>query len=145
MTSEAAKPETITVTTRIDAPADFVWAAVRDPYAVHQRLAPGFVTDVKKDGDTRVVTFANGFTVRERIVSIDDGAKRLVYSAYGGKSTHHQASMQVFSDGVGTKLVWVSEFLPADLRAFISGQMDKGAEVMRATLEAAARADRPTP
>ena len=47
----AARPET-------------VWAAIRDVGAVHTRLAPGFVVDSRLEGETRVVTFANGFVVR---------------------------------------------------------------------------------
>ncbi|HYY28378.1 MAG TPA: hypothetical protein VE860_10560 [Chthoniobacterales bacterium] len=35
---------------------------------VHTRLVPGLVRDVRLDGDSRVVTFANGKTVREASV-----------------------------------------------------------------------------
>ncbi len=49
----------------IEAPSDEVWDAVRDFDAVHTRLAPGFVTDAKKDGDARIVTFSNGTVARE--------------------------------------------------------------------------------
>ena len=48
----------------IDAHPDDVWAAVRDFGAVHQRLAPGFVTDGHLDGDVRVLTFHNGMVAR---------------------------------------------------------------------------------
>ena len=37
-----------------------VWDAVRDVGAIHTRLAPDFVTDVKLEDDARIVTFANG-------------------------------------------------------------------------------------
>ena len=44
-----------------------VWDAVRDIGALHTRLVPGFVLDTRVEGDTRVVTFANGRVVREPI------------------------------------------------------------------------------
>lgn len=34
-----------------------VWDAVRDFGALHDRLVPGFVTDCRLEGDTRIVTF----------------------------------------------------------------------------------------
>ena len=57
----------------IEAPPGDVWAAVRDVGAVHQRLARGFVVETKLDGDARIVTFANGFVVREMIVILTTG------------------------------------------------------------------------
>ena len=65
----------------IDAPANHIWDAIRDVGAIHTRLARGFVTDTRLEGDARDVTFANGAVVRERIVDLDDGARRIAYSA----------------------------------------------------------------
>src|SRR5450631_2888676 len=63
----------------IDAAPNDVWDAVRDFGAVHTRLAPGFVTDARLDGDARIVTFANGNVAREVLVDCDDERRRLVY------------------------------------------------------------------
>jgi len=52
----------------IDTPPDEAWAALRDVGAIHRRLAPGFVTDVRLEGGARVVTFGNGMVARELIV-----------------------------------------------------------------------------
>lgn len=76
-----------------------VWDAIRDVGAIHRRLVPGFVVDCKLEGDSRVVTFANGMTIRELIVDIDDRTYRHAWSARGEPLTHHNASLQVFSDG----------------------------------------------
>ena len=54
--------------------------ALRDFGAVHQRVAPGFVTATRLDGDDRVVTFFTGAEARERLVSVDDARRRLVYT-----------------------------------------------------------------
>ena len=52
----------------IDRPAPDVWAAVADVDLIHERLARGFVTDTQLEGDSRLVTFANGAVVHELIV-----------------------------------------------------------------------------
>jgi hypothetical protein len=56
----------------IEAPAEQVWDAVRDIGSIHTRLVPGFVTDTSLEGDSRTVTFASGFVVREMM---DEGAR----------------------------------------------------------------------
>lgn len=61
----------------IDAPPEHTWDAIRDVGAIHRRLARGFVVDTRLDGDSRLVTFAEGTVVRERIVDIDDSARRI--------------------------------------------------------------------
>src|SRR5262245_15651045 len=68
-----------------------VWSAIRDVGALHTRLVPGFVTDTKLEGSVRIVTFGNGMVVREPIVTVDEQAKRLVWSAEGGIRKHYNA------------------------------------------------------
>ena len=60
---------------------EFVWDAIRDVGAIHKRLVPGFVVDCKLEGDSRIVTFANGMVVRELIVDVDDETRRHSWSA----------------------------------------------------------------
>lgn len=123
--------------TKITASPDVVWDAVRDVYNVDTRLVPGMVTKVERQGDVRKVTFANGYVVTERIISIDDHARRVTYAAFGGRATHHLATMQVFADGPArSRVVWRTEFAPAELRPFIEQNMEQGAAVMKRHLEA---------
>jgi hypothetical protein len=68
------------------APADEVWSAVRDIGALHTRLVPGFVVDTRLEPGARIVTFINGVTLREPIVTLDDEARRLVWAAEGGRA-----------------------------------------------------------
>ena len=56
--------------------AAFVWDAIRDVGAIHRRLVQGFVVDCRLEGDSRYITFANGMTMREIIVSVDDRTRR---------------------------------------------------------------------
>lgn len=124
----------------VAARADEVWDALRDVGAVHRRLAPGFVTDTRLDGDARIVTFANGLVARELIVDVDDTARRVAYAAIGGRLSHHHATMQVIAEGDGRcRLVWVADLLPHDMAGPIGGMMEQGSAVMKAALERTAR------
>jgi len=110
-----------------------VWDAVRDVGALHTRLVPGFVVDTKLEADARIVTFANGMTIREPIVAIDEQQRRLVWSAEGGQLTHYNASAQVLAngDGLTATLVWTADFLPHDAAPFVDGMMEQGAAAMK--------------
>jgi carbon monoxide dehydrogenase subunit G len=120
----------------INAPAEDVWAAVRDIGALHRRLVPGFVTDCKLEGDARVVTFGNGMVAREVIVDLDDEARRLVWSAVGGRLSHHNASLQILADGEGrSRVVWIADLLPNELAPAIRQMIEQGAAAMKKKLE----------
>jgi len=116
-----------------------VWSAVRDVGALHTRLVPGFVIDTKIDGSARIVTFGNGRVVREPIVTIDDQAHRLVWTAEGGGAQHYNGEVQVTGnvDGSST-IVWIADFLPDDITTSIAGAIDAGMAVMKKTLDALA-------
>src|SRR5205085_12384898 len=90
----------------VDAKPDRVWDALRDVGALHERVVPGFVVATRLEQGARVVTFGNGMTARELIVDVDDEARRVVWAVVGGRFTHHNASVQVFDDGAGSRLVW---------------------------------------
>ena len=95
-----------------------------------------FVVDTRLDGDSRLVTFAEGTVVRERIVDIDDSARRIAYSVVEWRATHHNASIQVFADGNGrTRLVWITDLLPNELAEFVGAMMEQGCAAMKRTLE----------
>jgi carbon monoxide dehydrogenase subunit G len=123
----------------IGAAPEQVWDALRDVGAVHQRLAPGFVTNVQMEEGARVVTFGNGLVVRERIVALDEAERRLVWSATGGRLSHHNASAQVFGEGEGrTRFVWVADLLPDEMAPAIAALIEQGIATIRKTLEEAA-------
>lgn len=118
----------------IDAPAEVAWRAIRDVGAV-DRLFAGVVAESRLDGGARVVTFANGMVLRELIVSVDDGARRVAYASVGGRTTHHNASLQVFDgDGGGCRVVWITDLLPDELAPAIESLVDQGAAAMRRAL-----------
>jgi hypothetical protein len=112
------------------------WAAMRDVGALHHRLAPGFVVDTRLEPGARIVTFGNGMVAKELIITLDDAARRLVWSAVGGRLTHHNASTQVFAhDDGGSRIVWIADLLPDALEPTISAMIDQGAAAMTRTLD----------
>ena len=119
----------------IDAPAETVWAALRDVGALHTRLVPGFVVDTKLEDGARIVTFGNGMVARELIVDVDDEARRLVWSVVGGRFQHHNASAQVFADGNGrSRFIWIADLHPNEIAADIRALIEQGSAVIQKTL-----------
>ena len=122
----------------IDAPAERVWASVRDVGEIHTRFARDFVVGTRVEGTSRLVTFANGMVVREQIVGIDDTRRRLAYSIVEWQLTHHNASFQVFDvGGTRSRLVWIADLLPDELADLVDGFMDQGCAAIARTLEQA--------
>ena len=122
----------------IEACPDKVWSALEDIGAIHTRLAPGFVTDVRmEDGDAaRLVTFGNGMTIRELMIDVDPERRRVAWSAQGGMLTHHNASAQVFAEGPNrTRFVWIADILPCEAKPAIAGMIDQGLAAIRSHLE----------
>jgi hypothetical protein len=118
------------------AKASDVWSAIRDIGALHTRLVPGFVVDTKLEPGVRVVTFVNGVTLREPIVTLDDQAQRLVWTAEGGRARHYNAALEVssLSDGL-TSVVWTADFLPDDIHGYLSQAIGAGMAAMQRALD----------
>ena len=125
----------------VDAGAAPCWDAVRDFAALHQRLAPGFITDVQMVSPReREITFFSGAVAREYLVGIDDDRRRLAYTVVESPmgSTHHNASVEVHPDGEARcRFVWITDVLPDELAERTGELMDRGIAVIKETLEAA--------
>jgi hypothetical protein len=120
----------------IEASVEHVWDAIRDVGAVHTRFARGMVLDTRLDGHDRIVTFANGEIVRERIVAVDDERRRLAYAVVEWRTSHHNASFQVVPDGhSGCRLVWITDLLPDSMAELVEGFVDQGCTAIKRTLE----------
>jgi carbon monoxide dehydrogenase subunit G len=123
----------------IERSKEVVWDAIRDVGAIHERLVPGFMVDCKLEGDSRIVTFANGMVVRELIVDIDNKICRHSWSARGGSLTHHNASIQVFADGHDKcRVVWIADLMPNEVAEAIGEMIQHGLNTMKQTLESSA-------
>jgi hypothetical protein len=123
----------------VKASADEAWAAIADIGALRTRLVPGFVVATRLEAAARVVTFANGATVREPIVSIDAAARRLVWTSEGGRATHYNAAVQAFAEPAGgARVVWIVDVLPDSLAPQLVAAMDAGLAAMQGALDATA-------
>ena len=120
----------------VNASPNFVWEAIKDVGALHIRLARGFVTATIIVGDIRTVMFANGFVVREQIVTVNDELRRLAYTAVGGRASHHNAYFQVFdAQEDQSRILWVTDLLPENIRASIEQMAELGSKAIQQTLE----------
>ncbi len=123
----------------IEAAPEAVWAALSDWGALHLRLVPGFAVAVRLEGRDRLVTFFNGVELRERLVTLDETERRLVWSIVDPPYEHHNGVAQVFPAGPGrTRFVWTADLLPDELAPRTDAMMERGIGIIRTTLEAAA-------
>lgn len=116
--------------------AETAWALLRDPGAAH-RAFPGALVDCVREGDDRVIAFANGLVARERIVSVDETHRRVAYAVLGEHFAHHCASMQILPDGARrSRFFWASDFLPEEMATGMRPLIEQGCAAFRLAAEA---------
>jgi hypothetical protein len=127
----------------IDTGLEQAWDALRRVGEPHTLFAP-VLTDARIADDVRTVHFANGMTVHERILAVDDEARRLAYVVLDAPGlTYHHASMQVDIAGPGRcAFVWITDFLPAEAAANLQPLIDQGTDALKRNLEVAASTPR---
>lgn len=123
----------------IAADAAHVWQVIGDWADGPARMAPGYVVSSRAADDVRVVTFADGFVARERLVTRDDEARRIVYSLIGDTAPEHDnAVMQVVPDGPGRcRMHWSRDVLPDEAAQPLSAAMNEAAPIIKRALETA--------
>lgn len=120
----------------IDAHPDAVWDALRHWDALHERLAPGFVTACRRDGTARIVTFASGTVVREEILGCDDEHRRLAWTIVNGPYTHHNGAAEVLAEaGDRARFVWTADLRPDALAEPTAQAMEQGLAAIKRALE----------
>jgi hypothetical protein len=121
----------------VDVDPNAVWDALRNWEELDQRLAAGFVTDCRRDGTARIVTFASGAVLREEILGCDDEHQRLSWSIVDGPYTHHNGAAEVFPESDGrARFVWTADLLPDALAEATAQAMEQGLAAIKHTLEA---------
>ena len=74
--------------------------------------------------------------MREIVVTVNDETYRHAWSARGEPFTHHNASIQVFTEGVAKcRVVWIADLLPNEVADTVQKMMLQGLDVMKRTLE----------
>lgn len=125
----------------LDMNADAAWAVLRD-FGNAAAVFSGVLTDCRCLGAVRVVTFANGRQITERLITLDDAHRRLVYAVLDGAFSHHCASMQIEPRGPGCAFVWISHFIPDNLSTMVEPLVEAGCQALQRNLPAlAARTD----
>ncbi|MPZ63497.1 MAG: SRPBCC family protein [Propionibacteriales bacterium] len=120
----------------VEMAADELWSKVRDVGAI-DRLLPNLLTgSTLKEDNVRVCGLPDGGELREQIIAIDDERRRVAYTITEGPAplTHHHASMQVFADGSGATLVWITDFRPDDAADAFGQAMDAAGKDLEAAL-----------
>ena len=121
----------------VEASVDRAWAALRAVGDAQKLFAP-VLSEGVLNGDVRMVRFANGMVIRERILDVNDATHRVAYAAIDGPGmTYHHASMQVFEAGPKQcRFVWITDFLPPELRGSLQPLIEAGSNALKANLEA---------
>lgn len=115
------------------------WDVIRDIGNVHKRLVPGYAQKVAIDGSARILTMWNGNTVKEKILDINESSMRMAYTVVETAMAleFHHASFQIFPVGEKScRLVWITDILPDNELAAVKARVDRGAEVMKETIDA---------
>ncbi|MUL63599.1 MxaD family protein [Mycobacterium sp. CBMA 234] len=122
----------------IEADCARVWQVIGDWATGPMRMAPGFVASSEATGDVRIVTFADGFVARERLVSRDDSVRRIAYSLIGdtARPEHDNAVMQVASAGPRRcRFLWSRDVLPDAAAGPLRAAMQEAAPIIKSALE----------
>ncbi|WP_182911964.1 SRPBCC family protein [Sphingomonas cavernae] len=112
------------------------WQAAYDFGNAHHAFA-GVLADCTLEDDVRMVTFTNGMVVKERLIGIDEGRRRIAYAVIDGPFAHHNASFQIRDNGVGGGvMIWTCDILPDEASAMVEPLMQAGIEAFARNLEA---------
>jgi hypothetical protein len=121
--------------TLLDIDAARAWSALSD-FGNAGRLFAGVLVDCQRSGDRRTVTFANGAKIDERLVSVDEANRRIVYTVLNGGFSQHSASMQILKREAQCVFVWISDFLPDEAAARVEPLMEAGCQALKQNLAA---------
>ena len=120
----------------LDRDADTVWSIVRD-FEQPDRFVPGFVTKLAASPTERILQFSNGTIALERLVTLSDKERRLVYSIIGGRASHYNSALEVRQCVDHTsELIWTIDVLPDELIPYIEENMNRAAAIMEQSLNA---------
>jgi hypothetical protein len=138
----------VEVKDRIKAPAEAVWALVRDFGGVTKWNPPSAIEGCSVEGDgigaVRTLTLPGGAALQERLEAFDEGAMSMSYS-FTGKLLlpleDYYATMRVSPAGEGEcDLEWSSSFGPgpmpeADAKSTVEGIYTGGIQALRSATE----------
>lgn len=124
----------ITKTIPAAAGSKVAWKKISDIGAVDKLV--DMIASCSLDGDVRTCTLPDGQTIKERVITVDEDVKRVVYTVTEGPlpMEFHCASVQVVEEDNQTNVVWIVDVKPDELAAPLSEMMDGAAQSMAAIL-----------
>jgi Polyketide cyclase / dehydrase and lipid transport len=124
----------ITKTIPAAAGSKVAWQKISDIGAVDKLV--DMIASCSLDGDMRTCTLPDGQAIKERVITVDEAAKRVVYSVTEGPlpMEFHCASVQVTEENTQTIVVWTVDVKPDEMAAPLSEMMDGAAQSMAAIL-----------
>lgn len=125
---------TIRRETPLDVDAEHAWRALSD-FGNAGALFSGVLTNCRRTGDMRIVTFANGLEVKERLIATDPAERRIVHTVEGGSFSHFNGAMQIVANGHKSTFVWVTDFLPDEMGANILPLIEAGCRAIKHNLQ----------
>ena len=114
-------------------PPEQAWALLADVAAPHKAF-PNVVTDARMDNGERLITFANGAVVRERIVSINPARRRIAYAGEAGSASTPLPCQVLAEDGGHCRFLWASDFLPDEFAPLVETPMHRGMKALTLAL-----------
>ena len=116
--------------------AEAAWSALREVGLAYRLFAPVLV-DGSIEGNVRTVRFADGLTVDEKIIAVDETRRRIAYTVMGTMFEHHSASMQIVPvDEANCRFVWISDFLPDAMAETVQPLVEQGSRALAKNIEA---------
>ncbi len=105
---------TVTKTARLGASATDVWKVVSNVGNVPELT--GIIVESTIDGDHRTCKMADGQTLEESILSVDDALMRLAYRVHSSPFpiTEHASSIVVADEDGHARVTWTTDLLPQD-------------------------------
>jgi Polyketide cyclase / dehydrase and lipid transport len=116
--------------------ADAAWTVLSAVGDVRHVFAPVLSGSHMEAPGRRVVTFANGMVIKERIVDCDPVRRRIAYAVVESDFIHHSASMQIVPiDDRTCRFVWTTDVLPDAAVEGIRPLMEAGTLALKQNLE----------
>jgi len=105
---------TVTKTARVNASAADTWKVVSDVGNVP--ALTGMIAESTIDGDHRTCKMADGQTLEESILSVDDALMRVAYRVHSSPFpiTEHASSIVVADEGGRARVTWTTDLLPQE-------------------------------
>jgi hypothetical protein len=120
-------------------PADKAWSIIGDFAHGPIKLASGIFAGCEMlEDNTRQLTFSDGVTAKEQLISRDDTLRRGVWRWVDENVEHDNTVMQVFPEGDDScRVVWIHDVLPDSAAEWLAPTMDKLIPLFQESIEKA--------